>query len=454
MVKEEYKEIQKQFNKVIAYSQDYPIEKINSDDLFEKWQENKQKYIKAFDGLIWTYPEKVAITLNDKAQEKYFNDFLHRVIDYRFLDLHDFLVANGVQGFFENRITKPNLVVKTEKGDQKVQVGTKLMKCFKFFVKDKETRESFINEASRIIQLNKVEGTLCFSVHPLDFLSTSENDHGWRSCHALDGEYKAGNLSYMGDACTIVCYLRSDENTKLPRFPSDVPWNNKKWRVLLFFSDKEDMMFAGRQYPFASSVGLDIARKVCPFRRWENLWRSKKVTSVETETGEVYLDDPYIPVGHKLKSIKKLVVDTCHDGCCLHYNDLLKSTCYDPVYTFNEYLWVSPNTKFVVGSEVKCLSCNNEYITDPEYMFCEDCADYDSHIFYCCNCGERTDIDERWTDDDGNDWCEYCWMEHHTYCEGCNQWFADDSEPMQEINGLWLCSSCYDETMRERGEEE
>ena len=114
MVREEYKEIQNQFNKVIAYSQDYPLDKINSDDLFEKWQVNKQKFIDAFGGLIWTHPEKVAITLNDKAQEKYFTDYLNRVNCFRLLELRDFLEANGVKGFFENRIVRSDLVIPTD----------------------------------------------------------------------------------------------------------------------------------------------------------------------------------------------------------------------------------------------------------------------------------------------------------------------------------------------------
>lgn len=451
MIKEEYKEIQEQFNKVITYSQDYEGS-INSDDLFEKWQQNKQKFIDAFGGLIWTHPEKVAITLNDKAQEKYFTDYLNRVNCFRLLELRDFLEANGVKGFFENRVVRSDLVIPTDKGDQKVQEGTKLMRCFKHFVKDKELREHLINEASRIIQLNKVEGTLCFSVHPLDFLSTSENAHDWRSCHALDGEYRAGNLSYMSDCSTIVCYLKSDEDTKLPRFPWDVPWNNKKWRVLLFFSDKNDMMFAGRQYPFASTVGLDIVRRLCPYGKWENLWRSKKVKSVETETGEVELEVPYIPVGHKLRSIRKVITDDCTNSP-LHYNDLLRSSCYDPVYTFSEYQWVSPYTKFFIGHDVKCLHCGTEWILDPEFMFCDNCVNYDENYFYCCHCGERTPMDERWTDDDGNDWCECCWTDHHTYCACCHEWYDDEQETMYEVNGDWYCTNCYGETMRERGED-
>ena len=110
------------------------------------------------------------------------------------------------------------------------------------------------------IQENKVTGTLCFSVHPLDFLSSSENNYNWRSCHALDGEYRAGNLSYMLDKSTIICYLKGAEKVKLPLFPEYIPWNNKKWRVLLHFSENWDIIFAGRQYPFESEEGIEIVR--------------------------------------------------------------------------------------------------------------------------------------------------------------------------------------------------
>ena len=47
-----------------------------------------------------------------------------------------------------------------------------------------------------ILQDVKVSGDLVLSVHPLDYLSISDNNHNWYSCHSLDGEYGAGNLGY------------------------------------------------------------------------------------------------------------------------------------------------------------------------------------------------------------------------------------------------------------------
>ena len=39
-----------------------------------------------------------------------------------------------------------------------------------------------------------------------------------------------------------------------------MPWNSKKWRVWMFFSEDQTMLFMGRQYPFAVSQGIDIIK--------------------------------------------------------------------------------------------------------------------------------------------------------------------------------------------------
>ena len=64
----------------------------------------------------------------------------------------------------------------------------------------------------------------------------------------------------MMDSSTIICYLRSEKDEKLPFFPKDIPWNSKKWRVWLYFSELRDMMFAGRQYPFSSDRGINYVK--------------------------------------------------------------------------------------------------------------------------------------------------------------------------------------------------
>ena len=227
-------EIKKQFDKVIAWSQP-GISEPKTDKLFEKWKTAKAKIIKAFGGeLIYEFPEKVSFDLEETSKWTRLENFISYVWSTGYADLGRFL-EHQREGFFDNCVIEEHVVPNNKRTI--ITKNSKIVKAFKYFIENEKELNDLQSKASQIIQESKLEGTLCFSVHPLDYLSVSENAYNWRSCHALDGEYRAGNLSYMMDSSTIVCYLKGDKDTKLPNFPEDVIWNNKKWRVLLYLSN-------------------------------------------------------------------------------------------------------------------------------------------------------------------------------------------------------------------------
>ena len=258
---EQIQKIQQKFNEVIAYSQN--IEYPKTDELFGKWYKNKEYFIKTlFNGeLKYTYPEKVKFDINmDVKISKYaeFIEYVGFVMNLPLIDpFFEYLTSIPAADFYDNELKRDYFV-----GEKKIPAGMKVVKSFKYFIEDKVLLSDIQNKASNFIQENKIEGYLTFSVHPLDFLSLSENTFNWRSCHALDGEYRAGNLSYMGDASTVVCYLSDGNDVVLPHFPPNVKWNSKKWRCLLHFNNFYDVIFAGRQYPFASASALETIRKI------------------------------------------------------------------------------------------------------------------------------------------------------------------------------------------------
>lgn len=242
-------QIKKQFDEVISWSQN--ISQPQTDELFRNWENAKASFIEAFGGLIYEYPEKVKFHCDKAQKQTKIKDFVEEIsCIYNNYELAHFIEENN-DTFFENRVSKPYF-----KNDIKIHAHSKLVKSFKFFEKDKKVLYTLQNKASQIIQEDCVEGTLCFSVHPLDYLSISENIYNWRSCHSLSGEYRAGNLSYMQDECTVICYLKGEDNVKLPMFPDSVPWNSKKWRVLFYVHNSKELIFAGRQYPFESKSGM------------------------------------------------------------------------------------------------------------------------------------------------------------------------------------------------------
>ena len=449
-------EIKLQFAKVIGFSQGIPNP--NLDGLFETWREAKRDIIEAFDGeLIKEVPGTVQFQLDDKTKESYFKVFvneLDQIFDNR--ELVDFITQNK-DGFYDNSV-----VVAYEKDDIKIPVGMKLVKAFKFFEKDKNALEQMQIMASQVIQENKIEGTLCFSVHPLDYLSISVNTYNWRSCHALDGEFRAGNLSYMCDKSTIVCYLRGANDVVLPMFPSDVLWNSKKWRVLIYLSKNWDMLFASKQYPFSSKTGLDITLdkllealriESSYFKPWSCDYCDKFTRS---DGSEMWLSSPYVPMHHKLIPIDELVVDDAEYP--LHFNDVLRSSTYkQPYYTFKDNFWlfdISPDDKpiFKIGHDVKCLCCGENLITDTDLMACRKCADElnlgDEDCMVCDCCGSRV-YDGEWSYVCGEVVCDSCFSSECFVCECCDEAFFAQDKVYDRETDEYVCINCYNSRREE-----
>lgn len=450
-------EIKEQVNKVIEYSQDQTD--INCSQLIEQWKEAKRDFIEAMNGdLIYEYPKVVEFELDDKSKDSYLKDFINDTVDdlWEQHDLANFLRRQR-NGFYSNQV-----IVSEDRDD--IPVGMKLLKAFKFFVQDEKVLRKLQDIASDIIQKNKIKGRLCISVHPLDFLSLSENVNNWRSCHALDGDYRAGNLSYMVDKTTFICYLKPEkvEEVVLPDFPSDVKWNTKMWRVLLFFDLNWDVMFAGRQYPFSSPAALNFVKdEILPrinMGKWRP-WENKKIRGVELDKmGEyVMLSTPYIPLGNGLVSLNELITN---EPGSLQYNDLLSSTCYDPMYTFRERgplenplsigFSTSRFTKIRVGGQVKCLRCGQAPIELNNSVLCMNCeleyGNSDSDLFNWCDCCGRRFIEDDgfYIEDYGEYICPTCAETMTDYCEECGKLTYKTELTYSENSHRLLCKDCYE----------
>ena len=461
----EIQKIKKDFCKVIEYSQQIPDPQV--DKLFDIWLEKKQEIIEAFgDKLIYEVKEPITFNLSPEGQQDRIRNFINMCWDMGLDVLADFL-ENEKSGFFDN---------KCENDYQEVKKGTKLVKAFKYFVEDPETLHDIQSKASQIIQENKIEGKLCFSVHPLDYLSLSETTYNWRSCHALDGEYRAGNLSYMMDSSTIVCYLKGEDNVKLPRFPEDVPWNSKKWRVLLYLSNDWKMIFAGKQYPFSTDEGMNMivdkffnADPDNGFRkpktrlnlygnktRWSH-WSDFGLTQMTLNGSIIFeFNARYIPVGSGIARLDELVKDV--EGS-KHYNDVLKSSCYLPHYSYlvehgwwGKDLYTLANTNqthFDIGGNTYCLRCGNCEVMEAGSgtMMCYDCErDYGTAVndafCFCEECGTRieTNICEYVGD---ATYCPDCFDKLCEKCEQCGDYHLRDTMIYNEENDTYLCKWCH-----------
>lgn len=462
-----YEDIKQQFKSVISYSQNIPDPKV--DVLFREWETNKEKFINRFGGLIYEWSEPIEFTLDDAQKRQRAMEFATTVSDtFNNPVLAEFIDEN-LDSFFDNKVSKSL--------GEKVPVGMKLLKAFKYFEPNKAALRSIQDLASNIIQENKIKGTLCFSVHPLDFLSSSENTYNWRSCHALDGEYRAGNLSYMIDNCTFMVYLKGADNQKLYGF-GPIEWNSKKWRMLIHAAEDDSIMFAGRQYPFSSKSGIDTVLNI-----YNNLmlqgkrehpwissyykyggWRADYVDSYvpydATDMEDaVSLATRYIVYDNQLVDIRRVVREGPN---CLNYNDILKSTCYKyPYYAiYDPYSYHSVDhllaNPIIVGEEVPCLHCGDELIRNPETMRCDDCElEYgteENDVYSSCDCcGARIYVDDAiCVGDDGDLICDSCFHAHAFVCDCCGGVFYEEEKVFipdenDEENGQWYCRGCYED---------
>ena len=378
----------------------------------KEWFEKKWHFIHNMGGMIYE-TEPMEFLLDDETRMNNLEDFITELENiYRNKPVHENLLelatylATIKDDFYNGHLSQDYVF-----DNETIPKGSKIIKSFKHFLSGYENAlEGVQNMASRLIQQNSIKGKLCLSVHPLDFLSLSENTYNWRSCHALDGEYRAGNLSYMQDDCTVICYIKGEEDVKLPNFPSDIPWNNKKWRMLLFVSDCNDSLFAGRQYPFnldnVRNKILGLAKTHLGLEEGDwSPWSNKGLTEYQVNNHTIPIGTRYFLNGTKLETIKDMVIES---NSAPHYNDLLYSSCYKPFYAFKMNNRKTLGSRFYIGKECNCLRCGQNKIPKG------------SGIMSCSNCRDIID------------------------CEECHRSFKYNHGEIDSYNRHWLCNSCRD----------
>lgn len=164
------------------------------------------------------------------------------------------LAANAYQG--------DDCIVNFPKSGKKMKLfrGMKPMKVLHRIVQEFDGPED-IFDAYRTwhsMQLNqkRMDGELCLSIHPMDFITMSDNDNGWKSCMRWTdptgsdddhGDFRSGTVQCMNSPYILVAYLHSPDHWYHP-FSDDDHWNSKQWRELFIVHDGVINEIKG--YPF------------------------------------------------------------------------------------------------------------------------------------------------------------------------------------------------------------
>jgi len=430
-------QIRRQVESVLKCSQDYPFNP-HVKDIIDQWYEAKKPYIDLFGGETSVLLQSnVEIELTQEDLDRMFDSFIGYLEDndlnYCFnetiqISISKFLFDNR-EGFFQNRVVKDYPTLKICK-------GAKLLKCFKFFIKDFDTCRKAQDIASRYIQDIKITGNLYLSVDPLDFLTISENNSNWRSCHSLDGDFRMGNLNYMIDDTTLIAFLANEKKEQLKCMPAGLLWNNKKWRMLVHTNNWESIIYYNRQYPFSNTgLILKVYNGIVELR--EDNWYDMFLTPNKSGFKKIVLrsDEPPITLEYnfilgsreRLYDMRDIVDDSEGKG----YDDLVYSSHYAPVFSlrrkasknYDDATYATEKTKdwdaafhevfdIKIGKKCGCVKCGSLDIDRANSFLCEDCIalnDADEDLFAECEwCGRRLYPDDKRYNFEGDIICETC----------------------------------------------
>lgn len=144
-------------------------------------------------------------------------------------------------------------------GDESLYIpkGTKVMRAIRKVMEfyqygNMEAFKRFRDQVSAILTTKNLDAELVLSIHPIDYLSMSDNDNGWGTCTSVvgHGTCASGAIEMMNSPTAVVCYVESKE-----QYMPGVP--DKSWRMLCFADAENGVVLGGRQYPyFSDDLGM------------------------------------------------------------------------------------------------------------------------------------------------------------------------------------------------------
>lgn len=382
--------------------------------------------------------ELTSLFQNNSFEMKYSSE-LAKIREDNLIDWNTFLSLKGLLArdyLTTNKIDESSIKIKlpNAKTTLQIQSGQKTLKALQkvidyFNLSDevKSLFEKFRIEHSMIFNEKYIEGNLCFSIHPLDFMTMSDNNSGWKSCMSWkdQGCYHVGTIETMNSNNTICCYLESnkvynfaaDENNTDPNYT----WTNKRWRIISYVT--KDILLNGKGYPYQNKeLSLEVVNELRQLA--EKNWHHKYQFGPEPYQDMKHIDSigcydynrEWIRNNQSIK--KNILIDT--DGM---YNDFFndKNTTY----------WCVRNkpkkAKIIsVSGKAKCLCCNNDVIYENENNCYEDYS-YNSRYE---NCSEVM--------------CYDCLRDYE--CDNCDGFFPLGN--FFDFNGERYCEDCVNSFLK------
>lgn len=405
-----------------SYIKKYGFNDFNNIDSFlGRWQENKSQMLMSLFGGELILEKEVIVEkgideYERELQKLLYNDgcrqqgFVKSIIQklrdrdqYHMAGRLDELVNsnslynNSINEYLEYASEAEKIFGLPDGKDLKLKKDEKLMKVLRKLAIAYDLEEEFEEfrlAHSLVLNDKKLNGTLCLSIHPMDYLTMSDNDCGWSSCMSWkeDGCYKVGSMEMLFSSMVIVAYLKSSNSTL--KF-DNYEWNSKKWRELVIITP--DAIINDKSYPYKQD-NLNVI--------------------VMNWIKDLMQNNMNIKMNDKLF--------WCEDGCCedntnfeinfngFMYNDFQNDSGYFKMYKRQGFFNIDD---ICIDGEGVCLQCGGSLDREDSFI-CDDCQG----IKTCVECGSRMSEDDEKVFINDNWYCAHCARELEEYkCVVCGK---------------------------------
>ena len=359
-----------------------------------------------------------------------FNDFvekyIHKYLNYdTYCDISGMLnISNlcaNIYKFGEDMVIpvpETGETVMIPKGMKLMKAVSKLVKAFPEYF-DAETFEEFRIKHSRVLNQRKFSGIMGISIHPLDYMTMSDNDYNWDSCMSWQkpGEYRMGTVEMMNSECVVVAYLRGDKDMTCGY--NNFNWSNKRWRQLFVVNPA---LIAGiKGYPYCDPLLEKTVFDMLFELDTDNIW-DKEIVKVnfDMEDTHEYKDKKIQFWFHFVKM---------YDDFYLEHNMAFGTA-------LNEYLvkkeYSDGGTYYlldvIVSGHTECMTCGQDLSMDTDEICADElmCADC-SGLKRCPHCGDHYPEYQMCTLADGEEMCSSCFEYHARACDCCGQYYYKDN---------------------------
>lgn len=309
--------------------------------------------------------------------------------------------------------------------------------------------EQFRCEHSLIYNDKMIKTNLVFSIHPMDFITMSDNANNWESCMSWvhDGCFHTGTVEMMNSNVVVCVYLESKtpfvfrdslkdySSSNINKFMcmndsvEEWSWNNKKWRQLFYIN--KDIIVSGKSYPYTidkvSKKAIEILRDLAfKNNKWTYKYGIEEYYDMKYIWSMFRMDKQRAWADLEINKKKNILFDTK-----IMYNDMLNDNNY-PYWCVRNPV---KKTKIISYSgKVNCLCCNKNLQIERDYpedyndryifnqdLICDSCRNTSK----CPLCEEPFKQKYKFVFDGGEKiCCENCFT-HFRKCPCCNKNIID-----------------------------